>query len=43
MPIFLQKIGNYSLYVFDLLLDFLDGLFTYTTSLLYEPITCKKV
>lgn len=29
----------YSLYVFDFLLDFLDGFFTYTTSLLYEPIS----
>ena len=35
MPI-LMKI--YSLYFFNFLLDFLDGFFTYTPSLLYEPI-----
>ena len=38
MPIFLQKIGNYSLYFFIFLLDFLDGFFIYSPSLLYEPI-----
>ena len=35
MPI-LMKI--YYLYFFNFLLDFLDGFFTYTPSLLYEPI-----
>jgi len=37
--IFLQKIGNYSLYFFIFfLLDFLDVFFIYSPSLLYEPI-----